>query len=447
MASLDIERLLKDLAAQIQEGNALAEATREDAASYPEDPYARRRWVSNLSTLRELSPQDPGRPFLASWVLWMLLGRLGHECARAEATARQRKGVRVALPRPVELSLREGVKRLVEARTAGERAAVAEALEQADAGASDAALELWMRRGEALRRAGGEELEPLLQPLPSFAALRLQAERLLDETEELAQTTLGRPKRWQEGLALGVGQQGDVPWPRRLSARWLLGSFEGEAGWLEVPGLRLGSLPELLGGSSVLRALARFGARWADAARSRTLPAALAQLPTGLQRYRSGARMASLLQQPIFLQRGLGMSRPEALRARRQQGHVALAAVRLEAARTLLWLTALRGDRREARQLAVELMRRLWGAPIPGALALALPRIHATSPGRLLGMALGAADARWLRERHDEDWYRNPGAALALRDQHDRAPEPTLSEETASQARGVLIQSLEDTVA
>jgi hypothetical protein len=299
-----------------------------------------------------------------------------------------------------------------------------------------------MRRGEVLRRAGGDPLAPLLQPMPTWAALRAEAEALLAATDDLARGALGRPRGWAEALASGVGQRGDVPWPRRLSPRWLLAPFEGEAGWLEVPGLRLGALPEVVGGSSVTRALAHLGARWADAAAPRHLPAPLGALPSALARTRSGALVASLLLAPAFLRRGLGLTDAEAARARRQQGLVALVALRLEAARVLLMQPALRGDGGAVHQEAEELTRRALGAPVPAGLALALPRLRPTAPARLLSFGLAAADALRLRDQHDEDWFRNPRAVLALRDRLDRAPEPAVSEAEAAGARAALLAGL-----
>jgi hypothetical protein len=152
--------------------------------------------------------------------------------------------------------------------------------------------------------------------------------------------------------------------------------------------------------------------------------------------------VASLLLAPAFLRRGLGLTDAEAARARRQQGLVALVALRLEAARVLLMQPALRGDGGAVHQEAEELTRRALGAPVPAGLALALPRLRPTAPARLLSFGLAAADALRLRDQHDEDWFRNPRAVLALRDRLDRAPEPAVSEAEAAGARAALLAGL-----
>ncbi|MCS6899754.1 MAG: hypothetical protein RMJ98_06450 [Myxococcales bacterium] len=441
MASIDLERLLQDLAATQAAVRIHGEELRQDP-EHAGNPYEARRWVSGLSTFQALDPGDPAWPYLASWVLWFLLGRTSHEEERREALARTRPSVQVTTPSPEEISWRQGVSRLVRATSEGERVTLAQALEVAAGPIHGASRELWMRRGEVLRRAGGDSLAPLLQPMPTWASLLAEANALLEATEDLARDTLGRPRNWTEALAQGVGQQGDVPWPRRLSPRWLLAPFEGEARWLEVPGLRLGVLPEVAGGSSVTRAMAHLGARWADAAAPRHLPPPLGTLPSALARTRSGALLASLLLTRTFLRKGLGLSDAEATRARRQQARVVLVAVRLEAARVLLLRPALQGEGAQVRQEAEALTHRALGAPIPAALALAFPQLHPTGPARLLSFSLAAADAFRLRNEHDEDWYRNPRAVLALRDRLDRAPDPTLREVETAQARKALVTAL-----
>lgn len=420
MASLDLERLLRDLTSTLGATRDYLAARREDPAQVThEDPYERTRWTSALSTLKELSPDDPGRPYLASWITWLLLGRTCRVAEVNEALARHAVTVRVLSPTPLELSFRAATERLTGATSEGERSLIGAALSEAASGPADATAELWMRRGEVLRRAGGEALEPLVQPMPSFDALRTAAERVLGSTDELARATLRGG--WLGVIALGAGH-GDVPWPTRLTPRWLLSPFEGEARWLDVPSLQLGPLPALRGGASVTRALARLGARWADAAAARSLPYPLAHLPTSLARLRTGALLASLLRERVFLTRGLGLSGPEAGRALRQQAAVTLVATRLEAARTLALLALLRGDRRAGREEARERTRHALVSSVPASLALALPRPQPTSPARLLAPLLADADARTLRDRHDEDWYRNPRAVLWLRDRLDRAP-------------------------
>ncbi len=440
---LDTERLLRDLSATIAATGSVQAAKREPDDLPGGDPY-RHRLASNLSTLTELG-DDPARPYLGAWVVWLLLGRTSHEVELSEEVARRQPIVKIELPAPDEVSLRQAVRSLLGAVNAEERRRLADAIAVAAPTVGGVAVELWMRRAEALRRAGGDAVVPLVTPLPSLGDLATLAEHVLTATDDLASQVLrGAGGQWAEALALGAGRDTDVPWPRAITTRWLLDPFEGEARWFDMPALSLGRMPTLLGGSSITRALARLGARWADGARSRQLPRALAELPSGLARLRSGALFASLLQADPFLVRGLGMSRPEAVRARRQQARVALVALRLEAARALTFRVALTGDRSAMRAEAATQVPRALMAKWPAELTLALPRITPTTPARLLSFGLGALDARAMRDAHDVDWFRNPRAVIALRHGLDRAPPTGL---TADEARAALTAAVDDLTA
>jgi hypothetical protein len=198
------------------------------------------------------------------------------------------------------------------------------------------------------------------------------------------------------------------------------------AGWLDLPGLDVGTLPRLAGGSSITRSLARLGARWAEAAAPRDLPRALGSSPLGVERYEIGALLAGLARQPAFLRRHFGLSEAEAERARRQQAEIGIVAWRLEAARALLGLEAIAGDPRRLREAAEEHVGRALQASFPGHLALVLPRPRPTTPARLLGIASAQLTADQLRDEQDEDWFRNHRAVLALRDRLSRAPALTI---------------------
>jgi hypothetical protein len=68
-----------------------------------------------------------------------------------------------------------------------------------------------------------------------------------------------------------------------------------------------------------------------------------------------------------------------------------------------------------------EITAATFGAPIPAPLAGVVPQLTPADPTAFLGMLLGALDRRELVERFDEDWFRNPHAAQAIREQ-DAAP-------------------------
>ena len=70
------------------------------------------------------------------------------------------------------------------------------------------------------------------------------------------------------------------------------------------------------------------------------------------------------------------------------------------------------------------LTARALGVPVPASLAGVLPRLGPGDPGRVLGAVLAASDRRRLIEGFDEDWWRSPHAALALREEHATVPAP-----------------------
>jgi hypothetical protein len=418
--------MLRDLAVSLGEiKNYLAARRASPAEAAPFDPYRARRWLSSRETwleLREEAP-DPASPRLEGWVIWLLQGRVNRASEVAEALAWEEPRLRVLLPVPEEISLREAVKRMILARSTELRGDAARAIERTDDEPAARSREVWARRGEVLRRLDN----PWSHVCPVSAEdLRSHALAVLAATDDLARQTLRGRGTWVEALAFGVGQEGEVPWPRQLSARWLLEGFRGEAGWLDVPGLDLGPLPALAGGSSITRSLARLGARWADAAAPRDLPRALGSSPLGVERYEMGALLAGLARNADFLRRHFGLSQPEATRARRQQAEVGLVAWRLEAARSLLGLEAIGGDPRRLREAAEEHVGRALQASFPGHLALVLPRPRPTSPARLLGAASSQITADQLRDEQDEDWFRNPRAVHELRDRLSRAPSLTI---------------------
>jgi hypothetical protein len=119
-------------------------------------------------------------------------------------------------------------------------------------------------------------------------------------------------------------------------------------------------------------------------------------------------------------------------------------AVRLAAARALFrGLLQLPESARASR--FEEITAATLGAPIPPALAGVVPRLAPADATTLLGLLLGALDRRALIERFDEDWFRNPHAARAIREE-DAAPAPFRRAPAALVAAGAseIVRSLSD---
>jgi hypothetical protein len=428
MAQLDVESLLRDLARTMRLARDYrATQRREPEVAAEVDPYAPARWVSTQATWQALveSKGDPAAPALAAWVFAFLLARVNRGAELTQSLSRHVPSVRdVVHETPRLLSLREATQQLVAERAPARRVALLHAIADVARGdAASASLELWARRSEVARRLGLEAPE---EPLwPTDAPLGELAGLALDATDGLwAELSRGAANA-SDALALGFGIDESIAWPR-LTGVWLRDTFRGEAGWLDVHDFEPGPLPAVLAGSSFLRAFARFGARWADAAASRELPLPLAHLPHGLPRWRTGALVAGLWLHPPFLTRTLGWSRAEASRARRCLALSALVAFRLAAARLLVRPAALRGDRDGVREAFREAFGRALGREPSPALALVLPRLHEADPGRFLAFGEGARLSLRLVEAYDDDWFRNPRAILELRDKLGRLPERRL---------------------
>jgi hypothetical protein len=133
------------------------------------------------------------------------------------------------------------------------------------------------------------------------------------------------------------------------------------------------------------------------------VPAALALSPASLPALELGAALAIAGAGEAFARRALGLGRGRAQDHERAAAGVLLLAARLAATRVLLAEPVDRGAFEEH-------TARLFGAPLPAALHGAWPLPQRGDGARLLA-ALGALPlARELRERCDEDWFRNPRA-------------------------------------
>lgn len=111
---------------------------------------------------------------------------------------------------------------------------------------------------------------------------------------------------------------------------------------------------------------------------------------------------------------------------------IAVAAVldaRIEAAGVLAALQAFEsGLGARAASAHRDLWQRATGAELPQGLALCGVDPWFGALARLKGRALAAHAAAFLRERHDEDWWRNPRATVSLQGLWGRGGRPTCTE-------------------
>ena len=437
------------------------------------DPLEDDRRVSSRDTFLDLAPRptpprEPGQPVdlaaflprpsddhrvaLREWVFALTLDRvLWADSARLAAA---RRAVSVTLDRTdlgrLQISPRDLLHRVIAEPEPRRRRLLAEVLEQGAFAVQDAARIYEERRLEAARRlpADLDRLEIPLDPtviegapaITRRAALDAIAEATLRETEAL---TPRAERSWDEAIDASVGRAQAEGWPARLGARWIEGLFHPTS---LTEGLRLdlGPLPRALGASSFARALGAFGAALADVDGPRSLPFTLACAPFDLRRARRSALFASLVADPVFGQRMLGLGRDAARDQARGVARSLGVAVRLAAARCLFrGLLQLPEGPRASR--FEEITAATLGAPIPPALAGVVPRLGPADATTFLGLLLGALDRRALIERFDEDWFRNPRAAHAIREE-DAAPAPFRRAPAALAAAGVseIVRSLSD---
>ncbi|EYF05586.1 hypothetical protein [Chondromyces apiculatus] len=324
------------------------------------------------------------------------------------------------------VSAREALLGLLGATRADARRSWADALVEAALSIAEAARVEAERRDEAARVLG---VDPAAAPLdlpcdPPEAALHIAAS-LLERSAALVEPA----RSWEVALDRAVARDAADGWPARLTRRWVEDLFR-PGGVAEGLTLDLGPLPRAWGASSFARALGRFGAALAEASAPRSAPFALVRVPFDLRRARRAALFAGLPADPVFYARVLGLGGGRARDQARIVARAQLLTLRLDAARMRLLhgrRVGLPGHplllpRREATGHFEEETRQAIGAPIPGVLAGIVPDLSPGASLPLLGALLAVRDRRQLIDRFDDDWFRNPRAAEAIRDEDSVFP-------------------------
>lgn len=372
-------------------------------------PFAGIRWVSTKTTfdaLSRLEASDPLRDPFRRWVFVLALVRIAREPLLLRARAFHEETIRLERPAPTQTSARDLILRILRERSLDARALWIEGLSQAAPRITSASRACQEAFVEIARRLGVDDPWSMWLGFEHREAQGL-ARDLLIETEDLAGQLFGGTLSVSAWLELALAREVKGSWPTRPE-RLLPSLFGGTPLW-EGLDIQPGAMPEILGASSLVRAFARFGAAYAEAAAPRGGLFALRHDPRGLRPLRRGALFGSLLAEPVFLRRMLGLSRDEARQSARALARSLLGAVRLEAARTLSFTTAI-GDLEELHSVALH-------AAWPLSLASVLPRSSPWAPLRLVAALEAARDRAWLIDRFDEDWFRNPHALRHLREE------------------------------
>jgi hypothetical protein len=428
------------------------------ASPDPENPLALDRRVSSRATYTELAPSPPAagkapllppdpalhdialREALRAWLYALTLERvLWEDTVRFETALRDESILidHADLGR-LRASPRSLLHKVLAEPVSARRRLFAEALEGGASAAADAARILAERRAEASLRLPADP-DAFEIPCDPPGALSRVAEALLRRTEPLLER---EPGAYHDVIAASLGREQGGGWPARLAPRWIEEIFR-PTGLTEGLRIEIGPLPQALGASSFARALAAFGAALADADGPLRAAFTLARSPFDLRRARRAALFGGLPGDPIFTVRALGLGRGRARDQARAVARALLRHLRLDAARVLLRGVLLLPERARAQRFE-ELTAEALGAPIPAVLAGVVPRLGPGDPTALMGSLLAARDRRQLIERFDEDWFRSPHAARAIREEDGVLP-ASLRTSSAALEAGLdeLIRSLE----
>lgn len=434
---------LEELDRRVAEADALGVRALRDlrrSGSVRLDELTATRPVSTLSMLRELGERAGREPLadaLAAWVRKLTLRRvLFGDLARFESAWAAPTLTDDALSSS-RFSPKRALSEVLTCAEPGLRARWARALEAGALGALEAARLLGERQAEAARQLGLDGVDALL-PCDDRAGVDRAAELVLEKT-----ATYAAPRAsWDAAVAACLARDAHRGWPAHLTSAWAHGLVR-KTGLVDGLVLELGSLPRPLGAASFARALARLGHAFARASAPRSAPFSLAMRPFDLRCHRRAALFGSLAADPVFCHRALGLGRVEARDQARQVARALVLTLRLDAARVLVrgMFTQAARDRQGLWEGSTE---RALGASIPASLAGLVPRSSIEDGARFMGTLLGMTDRRVLIERFDEDWFRSPHAAQALRDeQATLAASANADQATLTQGVSDLVRALD----
>lgn len=390
------------------------------------DPFFRLRDVSSKSSFEELLdlPDDPLVEALRGWVGWLTIERVTwpDRIRSAEAlharTHRSRAFEGEWSPKELWRAM------LGERESSSRRRAFASELERASDAGRAAARHGSERRREALRLLG--------RPIPGSGSIpRERIESVARQVlADLTSALGGASERpWEDAIVSALGRDATEGWPAALRPRWLADVFRGTE---LTAGLAIdvGELPEALGATSFARALGSYGRAVAEADLPRGMPFTIARAPGDPLLGARQALFAGLPAEAAFGRRVLGLGRSAA----RDQAHSVARALglslRFEALRALLSMALDEPPARASARAAEESAKAL-GAPLPEALFGTIPRLGPYDGEALLATLAGIRDRARLREEFDEDWFVNPRALEALRDEHHRPASTRVLDEEA----------------
>ncbi len=372
-----------------------------------------------FAQVQEQHEADPLRVPLARWVFRLAEARI-NQGALLEQAAFLRVALLKVQSEKEELTLAAlkqralGPPGALEERL-GRRSALLDTITRYGDDYRRATATLWQRRLEVAKRLGLESPDEIELPIATSRALaRAWLERTNDAWASLGADSLSR------AIELGLDVRDEHGWPARINADSLRRLVD-EGDLFRSLSLDPGPLPQALGGASFLRAMARVGAAWHDAASPKDQPFVVSFDPYGLRRRTAGARFALLALSPSFVKRRLELSGPRLGQHLRCTAVSLLCETRVAALRVLLREPAMHSTPRLL-QAFEEDARLTYGVSIDPRLCGSLIELHPDDAQRFIGSALAAQEIEELRDAHDEDWFRNPRGIDQLRAETARPP-------------------------
>jgi hypothetical protein len=391
---------------------------RRDVAVSPDgdraDPLLGLRHVATKSTWEALGAlsvnalDEPLRTGLRRWTGALIQARLAAEDDVTLAREENAERARFEGDPPRDVSWRDAWRGAVRGRTSSEVRRWLAAAAEAATPVADARRIRAERRREVARRLGFAHPWDAVVPTVTSTALVISARKVLDASEDLWRAV---SREWLRGaeridaaevLHAAVGRDAGEGWPARLAPRWLAEIFGAHVRGLSI---ELPPLPEALGASSFMRALASFGRALREAMAPRTAPFSVRFDPAFLGAHRHAVLFATLAFDPVFHARVLGLGQARAASQARRVARIALVDARLDAARMILG-----ADAEPPRELFDEMSERVLGAPLDPRLRGAWPRARDDQPARWAAVLQGPPARRAMRDSFDVDWFKNPKA-------------------------------------
>jgi hypothetical protein len=378
-------------------------------AGFEVDPFSATRWVAGQTAFRaieDLPPDDPLRAPLRAWVYRLIQLRVNREVVAAVHFERYAQDVVLDGPSRLRAPPAVALERAL-AEPSRRRGWLAACIPQLNRVAA-LARRHEERRQEVAVRLGLASPDAIESPSPRTREL---ARGWLEASADAFAD--GKPGDLTEWVDQASAPEATEGFPRTLGPFTLQGWFRDDE-LLRGLDLDPGAFPASTSAASSLRALARLGAAWVDGAARTDLPFVIAHDPYGLKRRHVGAIFAVLPLVPSFAQRAMGVGKSKWQTQLRHLRRAVLLESRAAAMRVLVRPAAFAGERAhfEAYQGFGE--EALGFAP-PRECAGALFRPHDDDSQRFMGLLLAASTHADLRERYDEDWYRNPRAIEELR--------------------------------